>query len=207
MRCRNILTVSVTLLCIAVAASKARAQVIFWNEGVNGDLSNNQAAPNQFLLVNGVNSVIGNVNGAGDSQDWLTVTVPAGHLLRSLVPSSYTSADAIAFIGFQNGTAFVGSTGDPASYRGYTHFGTGPGNIGNDILPELGTAAGAQGFTPPLPAGSYTFIIQQLGASTSYRFDYTVAPVPEPTSLALTGLGIIGGAIVGWRRKSRPDTR
>ena len=36
------------------------------------------------------------------------------------------------------------------------------------------SAAGATGFTPPLGVGTYTFLIQQLGASTAYQFDFNV---------------------------------
>jgi hypothetical protein len=57
--------------------------------------------------------------------------------------------------------------------------------VGRDLLPQMGTASGAMGFTPPLTGSSYTFWIQQLGSTTSYQFDAVVAP--EPGSAALLG--------------------
>ncbi|HEY1923350.1 MAG TPA: PEP-CTERM sorting domain-containing protein, partial [Tepidisphaeraceae bacterium] len=157
-----------------------------------------------------VNSVIGTV-GATDKQDWIALTIPAGFQLSSDVLESYSSTDAQGFSGVQAGSSFVGSVNNPASYLGYTHFGTGAANgslpatnlVGVDLLPLMGDnvniSAGSTGFTPPLPSGTYTFLIQQLGATTSYQFDYGVTSVPEPTTIGL----IAGGALLALRRRSR----
>jgi len=170
---------------------------VFWDESGSGDLSNNQSAPSPFTLSSGVNSVVGTVNGTTDSQDWIALTVPGGFQLSSIVLQTYSSADSQGFTGFQNGASFVGNPEASASaYAGFTHFGTGAQNgalppvnlLHADLLPIMAdpaNAPGAQGFTPPLGAGTYTFLIQQLGANTSYQFDYGVTPVPEPTTEAL----------------------
>jgi hypothetical protein len=153
---------------------------IFWDE-TSGDLSNSQSSPTGFTLASGENSVVGSV-GSGDSQDWLRLTIPAGLQLSSMILSAFNSPDDTAFTGVQNGSTFAGNPGVASSYMGYTHFGTGPGNVGENLLAEMGTANGAQGFTPPLSEGDYTFLIQQANTSitTTYQFDYTVTPVPEP---------------------------
>lgn len=62
--------------------------------------------------------------------------------------------------------------------------------MGTDILPIMkdpSAAAGAQGFVS-LGNGSYAFLVQQLGAATSYQFDYNVTAVPEPSLACLPGL-------------------
>src|SRR5688572_22758499 len=159
------------LVVFGILIPSAKAE-IFWDESTDGDLSNDQSAPSTFTLASGVNSVIGTVGGPSGSQDWLGLTVPAGLQLSSLTLSTYVSNDEVAFIGVQSGTAFVGSPSSAQSYLGYSHFGD--GNVGVNILPVMGTAPGAQGFTPPLDSGSYVFLIQQLGSTTSYRFDYNV---------------------------------
>ena len=53
-------------------------------------------------------------------------------------------------------------------------------------------------FTPPLGAGTYTFLIQQTGATTAYQFDFGVTSVPEPGSLCLVGLA----ATMALRRRT-----
>jgi hypothetical protein len=185
---------------IALCASWTRAAVV-WNESSNGDLSNNQAAPTPITLSSGINSVIGTTV-AGD-QDWLALTIPAGFQLSSDVLESYVSTDSQGFTGVQAGSSFVGNPETtPSAYLGYAHYGTAASNgalgttdlVGVNLLPIMGNTAdatGSQGFTPPLPAGVYTFLIQQTGATTNYQFDFGVTAVPEPGSLcmlAMTGV-------------------
>jgi hypothetical protein len=208
--------VSVSVGAILLLAPVSQSAVI-WNEAVNGDLSNNQAAPTSFNLAAGTSSVIGTVNGSTDSQDWVEVTIPAGFQLSGYTLASYVSTDVQGFTGVQAGTAFVGSAFSAGSYLGYTHYGTGAqnasepagSNVGENLLPIMGDnvnqSPGSLGFTPPLPAGPYTFLIQQLGASTAYQFDFSVTPVPEPTSLGI----LLGGAVMTCmsRRRARKMSR
>jgi hypothetical protein len=165
-----------------------------WDESISGDLSGDQSAPNPFTLSAGTNAVIGSLrtSASTDNQDWIALTVQSGMQLSAVVLKTYVSTDQQGFTGVQAGTNFVGSTVDPASYLGYSHFGTGPGNIGQDILPTMSTAAGASGFTIPLNSGSYVFLIQQTGsAATSYEFDYIVIPEPATVTLVAFGCGVI----------------
>jgi hypothetical protein len=182
--------VSATILGVVLAcyiATPVGASILY-DESVSGDLSNNQAAPTSRTLAVGTNSIKGVVGGA-DSRDWVAVTVPAGDVLVSLILASYESTDSQGFIGVQAGSSFVGDPFTASSYLGYAHFGTGATNgslpptnlVGTDLLPLMGdtsTAPGAAGFTPPLSAGSYTFIIQQLGSTTAYQFDFNATAAP-----------------------------
>lgn len=194
MKMKSLLPGTAAVLLLSVSFSSAS---ILWDEGASGDLSSTQGSPTSLNLSAGVNSVIGTV-GAGDSQDWLTLTVPDGFELSSIFLQAYASTDAQGFTGLQAGSVFTGSTFTPGNYLGYAHFGTGATNpstptnlVGTDILPIMkdpSAAAGAQGFTS-LGNGSYAFLIQQLGAATSYQFDYNVTAVPEPSLAGLLGLG------------------
>ncbi len=197
------------LALLVVAASSARATVI-WDESASGDLSNAQAAPTAFNLSLGTNSIVGTV-GTGDTQDFVALTVPAGDQLSSLVLAAYQSTDVQGFTGVQAGASFVGSPFSASSYLGYVHYGTAATNgalpatnlVGSDLLPLMGDntiATGSTGFMPPLASGTYTFLIQQLGATTSYQFDYAVTAVPEPSSAGLLALGGLALAWCGRRR-------
>ena len=194
-------------LCGAGVSAPA---AVVWNESANCALSSNQASPTAISLAAGTNSIIGNV-GSGKTQDWVALTVPSGFVLSGIVLTSYQSTDSQGFTGVQAGPSFVGSPFSASSYLGYVHYGTGATNgalpptnlVGTDLLPLMGNtslAAGSQGFTPPLPSGVYTFLIQQLGAATAYQFDYQVTAAPGPTAAA--GL-LLGAAVLGAGRRRR----
>ncbi|HKB05996.1 MAG TPA: hypothetical protein VKD90_27625, partial [Gemmataceae bacterium] len=173
---------------------------VLYDEAVSGDLSDSQSAPTPLTTALGTNSVLGTVGGATGSQDWLTLHIPTGMQLDSLVLFAYVSADPQGFIGVQQGTTFVGSTFSPESYLGYAHFGTAAANngpptnlVGANILPIMAdpsSAPGSQGFDPPLAAGDYTFLIQQLGSNTTYRFDFnTSVPLAPDLTIVKTHAG------------------
>jgi hypothetical protein len=192
-------------VCALLVASPAKA--IIFDEAVSGDLSNNKATPTALTLTPGSNSVIGTVNGFGngDPQDWVSFTIPTGFVMTSYVNSKYNSTDPQGFTGFQVGSSFSGNEFLAPSYAGYAHFGTGATNpdgtppsstVGVDLLPLMADpsfAPGAIGFTPPLGAGTYTFLIQQGNdVTTGYQFDMTLRAVPEPgSSLCLLGIGVL----------------
>src|SRR5436190_20925993 len=136
--------------------------------------------------------------------------------MTSYTNSNFVSADNQGFTGFQFGSSFSGDPFMAISYAGYAHFGTAANNpdgnpvssstVGVNLLPLMADpnfAPGTTGFTPPLAAGTYTFLIQQGDpVTTGYRFNMTVRPVsvPEPGS-SLWLLGIGGLAILALRRR------
>jgi len=185
--------VATALMGLLFTSAVARAAV--WNEVTNGDISGDRNNPSVLTLTPGTNSIIGTT--AGGDLDYLRLNLPAGAALQSLTLSSYASNDGQAFIGMQRGSTFTEdpNTANPANLLGYTHFGPSAGNVGTDILPAMGRAFGAQGFTPPLTGGPYTLWIQQLGASTAYQFN--AVATPEPAG----GILLLGAAAICLRRR------
>jgi hypothetical protein len=204
-------------LVVALCGADCYAVVAFDEGGI--DSTGTQSMPTVVTMTLGVNSIKGTLRttSSTDFQDWFAVTVPVGMQLANLVLGDYQSTDQQGFTGFQTGSSFSGMTSLASSYTGYSHYGTGATNgslpatnlIGADLLPIMadnspgGTSAGAQGFTIPLGAGTYTFLIQQTGsAATAYQFDYNVTAVPEPGAGLLCVLGA-GCALAATKRRGR----
>ena len=88
-------------------------------------------------------------------------------------------------------TAGNGSGINPNSLAGWTLFGA--NNIGEDLLPSMASAGqGASGFSVPLGAGDYVFLIQDTGSAINYGLTFTVTPVPLPAGLPLLALSLVG---------------
>jgi hypothetical protein len=126
-----------------------------------------------------------------------------GLQLDALVLADYSGED-LAFLGMMPGTPFtIDPTDPPASILprllGWVHMHA--GLIGTDLFPTMASQFGVIGFTAPLPAGDYSFWIQEASAvAANYSLRFDVSAVPEPSTLALTGLVVTLGAV---RRRMR----
>jgi hypothetical protein len=196
----------VRALCCSVVlafASHSFAASTIWDEAVSGDVSNDPTAPTQINAVVGTNSFIATMNGS--DLDFFTVHVPAGAVLSALYNPVYDSLDQVSFIAIGPGTSMPAAvlSYDPTGLLGYTHFGPGVFDAGENLLNDLSLAQfGVPGFTTPLPAGAYTLWLQQeSGVDESYQLDFVVNAVPEPGCVALIAAGCVGA--FGWRRLRR----
>ena len=171
-----------------------------YNEGINGDLSGNPALPTSLgTLGVGANGLIATF-GASDF-DLFTFTIGPGHQLDSITLNSY-GGGGLSFTGIQSGSAWTAGLGglvNPAGLLGWSHISG--AMVGTDFLDDIGLGAGAIGFTPPLLAGTYTMEIQDTGGAVPASMTFNV--VPEPSSLVLAALGVIGAAAWSWRRRNR----
>jgi hypothetical protein len=168
-------------------------QAVTYDEGINGDLSGNPNAPTNLGTFGvGTHTVIATDSGA--AQDNITFSIPAGASLDQIFNVSYNGADGTAFIGIASGTT-IDQGGAPGTLLGYTHFGTGPGTVGTNILDDIAVGPGAAGFTPPLGPGNYAVWMQQAGLTATFRMDFVV--IPEPASL---GLLAVAGTVLFTRR-------
>jgi hypothetical protein len=85
------------------------------------------------------------------------------------------------------------TTASAAGLLGWTVYSD--GNIGSDMLAAMSIPAlGSSGFSIPLPAGAYSFWVQETGVGVaSYDFALNVTAVPEvSTALSLlSGLALL----------------
>jgi hypothetical protein len=142
--------------------------------------------------------------------DYLTFEVPAGHTLAAIVLEDYQSLDNKAFMAVQAGSVFTeppdASEVEVGNLLGYVLFGSGEAAKGHDLLPLMAVADGVIGFTAPLPAGPYTFWIQQTGLATEYALNFQVAPEPSGFLLAALAGGTCAAGGVCRRRRRRTMT-
>lgn len=147
-----------------------------YDEAVDGDISNNRNNPTSFPLDEGVNHLTasqrGGTSGAAVDRDYLTVVIPPGLALQELRLVAYSHATELAFMGFQKGSIFVGSSFSttPGDLLGGHIYGL--PDLGQDVLPALALLPGVQGFPVPLPSGSYTFWFNQGGDLTTASFEF-----------------------------------
>jgi hypothetical protein len=196
-----------------------RADVIAWDESVNGPFSSNGLSPTAITFVAGGNEILGSygvaVAGGPVDRDYFTFTVGAGSELAAIivVPST-TVAGSASFIGIEAGpqVTLPPNTATATGLLGW-HLTRPAADIGNDILPLIGNpmpSLGATGFSPPLGPGIYSVWLQENGVCgpslCHYGFDFVVSSqvlVPEPASDAgvLTGLALL--AFVRRYRRQR----
>lgn len=192
--------VSRALVAAALACLPGIAVAANYDESVNGDLSGVTATPTTWALGDGAN-VLKGAAGNGD-YDIVHFNVPVGHQLNSLYLDAYSNLSPQSFLGLQSGSTWTAGTGgmvNGGALIGYVLFDT--GMIGANLLPDIGINGGAfgAGFTPPLPTGDYTFLVQDTQTPFSYQFTFNVAAVPEPATISLAALGLL--AITRIRRR------
>ncbi len=190
-------------LAAAFLAAGAQATTV-WDEGVNGDFSGDGLVPSFVALAGGANLIIGStgrdaLTGLVDL-DYFTVAVPAGFTLDSmlLLPGS-SGIGGGAFLGMMAGSLFTVPPDTPTAdgLLGWTIYEE--GNVGSDLLLAMAVPGlGSSGFDIPLPAGNYTFWVQELSTGNApYLFELGVSAVPEPATVfsLLAGLALLTAAL------------
>lgn len=193
---------------LTLLATPAGAAVIY-NEAVNGDLPQNSPFPVLSLAV-GTNDVLGtsfvNFSSGGPNTadfDSFEFTVPAGTMLTAI---TYTST-----VTFDNSNdqslrleVFLDTVSPLASAACQEFYIINQPSFGPTCLVPPGNT-----FSSPLPLGANTYLLfeGQFQATNfgetdwSYDWTLTVAPTPEPASMASLGAGVALLGIAAVRRR------
>jgi len=203
------------IAALALASVPAFADTGY-SEASSGDLSNVGTSPTAVTLGIGSNFINGTTGSDGTTidRDYFTFTLDPGQALVAIqvldgtnsIPNATPGDLARSFIGIEGGSV-VDTLSDPSKLLGYTHYNQ--SMIGTDILDDIGAGAGAQGFTPPLGAGSYSVWIQEANVGTAhYFFNFLVASVPESSTWAmmLSGFGLIGWSMRRSQKRNGPSS-
>ncbi len=199
------------LFALLLGAVTAAAASTAWDESVSGDLSSSGLAPTAVTLGPGSNTVTGTTGRTGGivDRDYFTVALADGWQLDSITVrpgTTFLGASGLGFMAVQAGPQVtVSPTGGSATgLLGWVHYSE--NDIGSDILGLMGIGPGAVGFAGSLPAGVYSFWIQDTGSGTAaYHFDFSVSAVPDAPALALwlAGMAVLACSAARARLRSR----
>ena len=187
-------------------ASLAAGAAVVHDEGVNGDFSDNPAAPTSLgTLAVGESEVIGDtvrdLTGVFD-RDYLTFTIGTGKLLTAIMLNDYQAAgDNLGFIGLYAGSSAstpAGANPTLAELLGGAHINSA---VAGDIFPLIENLFGEDKFDRPLGPGDYSILLQQTGPQfTEYQVGFVVTPIPAALPLLLSA--VAGLAVAAHRRYS-----
>ncbi len=201
-------------LLAALALPIGTAQAVNWDETLNGDLSGSGSSPTLLGTLdpgdNIISGTMGSLGGTGplDADIW-NFTIASGYALTGINLTAYSAQSGSltndSFMAIANGGSI--NMSDPSNHLSNALWGyatDGFGNTYNDLLALLdaGPDFGGIGFNGPLPAGNYTFWIQEGADQISYTIDFITTPttpVPEPGSALL--LGVAGLWVLRRRRR------
>lgn len=166
-------TCAIFVLLLALALPVGAA--VIHDEGVNGDLSSNPAAPTAIAFPVGSSTIIGTVSGVILDRDYITFTVGAGQVMSAMNLLAH-APDNLGFCAINAGaTSFIPNGASIGSFLSGIHVST--INVGSNLLNLFVTSSVTTNSlaTPTLGPGSYCFLIQQTSPITqSYSIEFVI---------------------------------
>jgi hypothetical protein len=198
------LPLATALVAFSIAASLGQvATAASHIESINGDLSGTLATPTPFTLSAGVNTLSGDAGPA--DFDIVAITIPTGQQLDSFILNQYMNDAEFgsSFLGLQSGNTWTTGTGTGVSGAALIGWEVFDASLANTNLLTSMAANGLSlnpsgGFAVPLPAGTYTLLLQDTATAFTYGFAFNVSAVPEPATLTVAGAAL---ALVALRRR------
>jgi hypothetical protein len=188
---------------LAIAGLSSVGAATVYNEATTGDLSDSGLSPTAITIGLGSNQIFGTTGrGTVLDRDYFRINVPMNLELTGITVLPGTQSGGVSFIGLEAGSQVTLPTNaaDATGLLGWWHYS--PSDINTNILPEMAVPSmGSSGFSPPLPAGAYSFWIQDFNAGAFvYGFDLTVAQAPEPATYGMIPVALGFLALMRRRR-------
>jgi hypothetical protein len=166
-------TLAIALLLAAMAVPATAA--IIHDEGVNGDLSSNEAAPTALAFPTGTSTIIGSVHGSPIDRDYITFTIGPNQVLAHLNLIAL-SPNNLAFTAFNAGsTSYIPSGSTNGLFLSGIHIDA--NDVGDDLMPYYDTRNVTTNSlsSPSLGPGTYCWMIQQTNPILqTYRLDWVI---------------------------------
>lgn len=181
----------VALFLLGVFATTPAWADVVWDESVDGDLSSTSVAGTIVGLPFSDNQIIGTVGAAAvpsDFEDFITFTINPGETLDAVILNAFDPD----FLGTSGNTSTLFEVDGGTSWESPNTFGDTTMTtalVGTNILP-----------TTTLGPGTYTIRLGEGSGPASYEFSFLVSAIPEPSTVGLLGMLLVGGVIARRKR-------
>lgn len=177
---RTSIAIVLSLLSLLVALPISAED---YDEAVDGPLSSDGLNPTALIGTLGSNLVDGSV-GVHPDVRYFSITVPAGAELTAIQLTEHTSGDNTSWFAAMSGAQFTendtsGFLINTENLLGHAHIGTANGtSLPHNVLPNMNIP------NTPLPAGTYSFRMQNWGTGIDFAFNMVLAE-SEPSAVTV----------------------